>query len=41
MWGAGLEPIGLSVVLMLTALPLYWLRPREAGIPLETAAPGG
>jgi APA family basic amino acid/polyamine antiporter len=24
--GAGLEAAGASVVLMLTALPLYWLR---------------
>lgn len=26
MWGAGLEAAGSSVALMLTALPLYWLR---------------
>lgn len=27
--GAGLEPVLLSIALMLTAVPLYWLRPRE------------
>jgi len=27
-WGAGAEASGLSVVLMLTALPAYWLRSR-------------
>lgn len=32
MWGAGLEPFGWSVVLMLTALPLYGLRARGAGV---------
>ncbi len=26
MWGSGLEAAGLSLLLMLTALPLYWLR---------------
>jgi len=29
-WGAGWEAAGLSVVLMLTAIPLYFLRPRAA-----------
>uniref|UniRef100_UPI0035CC80CC APC family permease n=1 Tax=uncultured Sphingomonas sp. TaxID=158754 RepID=UPI0035CC80CC len=28
MWGAGLEAIALSLALMLTAVPLYWLRFR-------------
>ena len=28
LWGSGLEVLGLSVLLMLTAVPLYWLRPR-------------
>ena len=28
LWGSGLYALGLSIVLMLTALPLYWLRPR-------------
>lgn len=31
MWGAGLEAAGASVVLMLTALPLYWLRFGRGG----------
>jgi APA family basic amino acid/polyamine antiporter len=26
LWGAGLEAVGLSLALMLTAVPLYWLR---------------
>ena len=30
-WGAGAQASGLSLVLMLTALPVYWLRPRSAG----------
>ena len=30
LWGSGLVPLGLSVVLMLTALPLYWLARRAA-----------
>ena len=29
-WGAGAEAAALSLVLMLTALPAYWLRPRGA-----------
>ena len=29
LWGSGLEALGLSTVLMLTALPLYWLRPGD------------
>ncbi|WP_353203277.1 amino acid permease [Sphingomonas sp.] len=29
-WGAGSAASGLSLVLMLAALPLYWLRPRTA-----------
>lgn len=29
-WGAGWQASGLSVVLMLTAVPLYFLRPRAA-----------
>lgn len=29
-WGAGWQAAGLSVVLMLTAVPLYFLRPRAA-----------
>jgi APA family basic amino acid/polyamine antiporter len=28
--GQGMEAVGWSVVLMVTAVPLYWLRPREA-----------
>ena len=31
LWGAGLEAAGASVVLMLTALPLYWLRFGRGG----------
>jgi basic amino acid/polyamine antiporter, APA family len=27
-WGAGAEASGLSLLLMLTAIPVYWLRPR-------------
>jgi APA family basic amino acid/polyamine antiporter len=30
-WGAGWQASGLSLVLMLTAVPLYFLRPRVAG----------
>lgn len=30
MWGAGLEASGLGLLLTLTALPLYWLRPQGA-----------
>jgi APA family basic amino acid/polyamine antiporter len=30
LWGSGVEAAGLSVVLMLTAVPLYWLRFRGA-----------
>lgn len=30
LWGSGLYALGLSIVLMLTAIPLYWLRPRGA-----------
>ena len=26
LWGSGTEPLLLSIVLMLTAIPLYWLR---------------
>ncbi|MFM9977775.1 MAG: APC family permease [Sphingomonadaceae bacterium] len=28
LWGSGTEALLLSIVLMLTAIPLYWLRPR-------------
>lgn len=28
LWGSGIEAAGLSIALMLTALPLYYLRPR-------------
>lgn len=38
MIGAGLEAIGWSLALMLSALPLYWLRGRGADAPL-TAEP--
>lgn len=31
MWGAGWEASGLSLLLMLSALPVYWLRGREGG----------
>ena len=31
LWGSGIEALALSVVLMLTAIPLYWLRPRASG----------
>jgi APA family basic amino acid/polyamine antiporter len=30
LWGAGLEASGLSLVLMIAGLPLYWLARREA-----------
>ncbi|MEY3985320.1 MAG: hypothetical protein RLZ59_765 [Pseudomonadota bacterium] len=30
LWGAGFEASGLSVVLMLAGLPLYWIAQREA-----------
>lgn len=30
LWGAGPDALMLSIALMLTALPLYWLRPRLA-----------
>ena len=28
LWGSGREPLGLSIILMLTAIPLYWLARR-------------
>ena len=28
LWGSGLMALGLSILLMLTAVPLYWLRPN-------------
>lgn len=33
LWGSGTEALLLSIVLMLTAIPLYWFRPRAAGLP--------
>ncbi len=33
MWGAGWEATGLSVLLMLSAVPLYWMRPRTRHAP--------
>lgn len=30
LWGSGMEPLLLSIALMLTAVPLYWLRPKTA-----------
>ena len=36
-WGAGWQASGLSLLLMLSALPLYWLRPRLAEKPSEEA----
>lgn len=30
LWGSGMEPLLLSIALMLTALPLYWLRGTNA-----------
>ncbi|MDQ2878148.1 MAG: amino acid permease [Pseudomonadota bacterium] len=38
MWGAGLEADGWSLALMLTAIPLYWLRPRGAAVVAGPAA---
>jgi basic amino acid/polyamine antiporter, APA family len=29
LWGSGLQALLLSIVLMLSAVPLYWLRPRR------------
>lgn len=29
-WGAGAEAAGLSLILMLTGVPMYWLRPRTS-----------
>ena len=29
LWGSGLVPLGLSIVLMLTALPLYYVAERS------------
>jgi APA family basic amino acid/polyamine antiporter len=34
-WGAGVKASGLSLVLMLTALPVYWLRPRLPSPPMK------
>jgi len=28
LWGSGTQALLLSIALMLTAVPLYWLRPR-------------
>ncbi|CAN5224343.1 amino acid permease [soil metagenome] len=33
MWGAGVVASGLSLLLMLTVLPLYWMRHREGSAP--------
>lgn len=33
LWGAGTEALLLSIVLLATALPLYWLRPRTTPMP--------
>jgi APA family basic amino acid/polyamine antiporter len=33
LWGSGMEALLLSVALMLTAVPLYWLRPQLAEQP--------
>lgn len=33
MWSAGIDASGLSLLLMLTALPMYWLRHRGATAP--------
>jgi APA family basic amino acid/polyamine antiporter len=30
LWGSGTQPLLLSIALMLTAVPLYWLRPRRS-----------
>ncbi len=29
LWGSGIYALGLSIILMLTAIPLYWFRPRD------------
>lgn len=29
LWGSGVKPLLLSILLMLTAIPLYWLRPKR------------
>jgi len=43
LWGSGLEPLGLSVVLMLTAAPLYYaammIERREAGVDRDLGRP--
>ncbi|WP_310534528.1 amino acid permease [Novosphingobium sp.] len=39
LWGSGMEPLLLSIALMLTAVPLYWLRPRPSQV--KTAAASG
>ncbi len=31
LWGSGMQPLLLSIVLMVTALPFYWLRAPRAG----------
>jgi basic amino acid/polyamine antiporter, APA family len=31
LWGSGTEALLLSIALMLTAIPLYWMRPRPRG----------
>jgi APA family basic amino acid/polyamine antiporter len=33
LYGSGMEALLLSIVLMFTAIPLYWLRPRRAQQP--------
>ena len=33
LWGSGTEALLFSIALMLTAIPLYWLRPRGAPTP--------
>lgn len=41
LWGSGTEALGLSLLLMLTAVPLYWLRPRTAAAYASTTGQPG
>jgi len=40
LWGSGIQPLLLSIALMLTALPLYWLRPKVSSAGSSAAVAG-
>ena len=38
LWGSGIYALGLSIILMLTAIPLYWFRPRDRASARSTSS---